>query len=368
MAIRKISGHFYAYFRSLETETDGTVRPVTRTVRLYAETLLEAKALESEIMRKNRELVQHIRAKIIMERFEIGTEDVPHPVLAPARKRKKRLLMTEALETAKKYRSVGHTSESRWKAFCYWAGVKYMDEVTEEMAFRYLNEKGGNGENGKNFNNIKSCLNAVFKTLLLDAGMEASPFAKIPNRVVKAQHQRPFTEEEFRRIYEAAEEPWKSACVIAWFTGLREKDVFVLRWDQIAAGVITTTPAKTSRFGRAVRIPLHPQLESYLATIPRAGARVLGAWPYEPQDWNFNGGFGVLLRKLKIKDTPEGRVCFNSIRNSFVSRCDAAGVPRHAIRGIVGHASERMTDLYSHDLTTAKMITTLDWVDLGKKK
>ena len=217
---------------------------------------------------------------------------------------------------------------------------------------------------GKNFNNIKSALNAVFRLTLLDSGMDESPFAKIPNRSLSSKHQRPFTEAEFVRIYRAAPEPWKTAVLIAWFTGLRQKDVFLLRWDQIQGDVLTTTPAKTARFGRAVQIPIHPQLAEVLKNLSRCGERVLGAWEYDPKSISFRRAFGHILRSLGIVDNVHGKVVFNSLRDSFITRCDEAGVPRHAIRGIVGHRKDNMTDLYSHDLKSARQVQRLPRVKL----
>jgi len=45
---------------------------------------------------------------------------------------------------------------------------------------------------------------------------------------------------------------------------------------------------------------------------------------------------------------------------SFITRLGLpVGVPRHALRGIVGHTSDAMTDLYSHDLTSARTIQAI---------
>lgn len=101
-----------------------------------------------------------------------------------------------------------------------------MDEVSGELAFAYLSERSPDPSQSKTFNNNKSALNTIFKLTMMDSGISESPFAKIPNRVLNSQHQRPFTEEEFVRIYQAAPEPWRTASLIVWFTGLREKDVF----------------------------------------------------------------------------------------------------------------------------------------------
>ena len=320
-------------------------------------------------MAKNKAARMHQRAIARIRQLEVAAgirsvEELPLPITR--QKRVRRLLLTDALAAAAKYKSLGETTEKRFRAFVKAVGLKYMDEVTPEIAFEYLCSKCPDTSSGKNFNNIKSALNAVFRLTLLDSGMNESPFGKIPNRSLASVHQRPFTEDEFIRIYQAAAEPWKTASLIAWFTGLRQKDVFTLRWENISGDVLTILPAKTARFGRAVQIPIHPQLEEALRSVPRCGDRVLGAWEYNPESITFRRGFGKLLQGLGIQDNIHGKVCFNSLRDSFVTRCDAAGVPRHAIRGIVGHTEDDTTDLYSHDLTSARKVQELPRVKLGE--
>ncbi|WP_176013623.1 tyrosine-type recombinase/integrase [Victivallis sp. Marseille-Q1083] len=359
---------YHAYFRTIIALPDGRLKYATTTVNLGTSDLVTARALEADLLRKNKAARLHQRAKAPAIRLDVaaGVRPAADIQTIHRERRKRRLKLADALAVAEKYKSLGETTEKRFRAFCKTVKLRYMDEVTPDIAFEYLCGKCPDTGNGKNFNNIKSALNAVFRLTLLDSGMDASPFAKIPNRSVCSRHQRPFTEDEFVRIYRSAPEPWKSAAMIAWFTGLREKDVFLLRWDQISGDVLTTLPAKTARFGRSVQIPIHPQLTAALAALPRVGDRVLGAWPYEPESISFRRAFGDLLRKLKICDDASGFVAFNSLRDSFVTRCDAAGIPRHAVRGLVGHVSDRQTDLYSHDLTSARFVQRLPSVKLEK--
>ena len=371
MALRKRgkNGTYHAYFRTVVSLPDGRLKYATTTVNLYTDDLIAARALEAELMAKNKAARMHQRATAKIRQLEVAAgmrpvDDLPQQIIHV--KRARRLALADALAAAAKYKEIGETTAKRFRAFVKAIGVKYMDEITPDMAFEYLCSKAPEGTSGKNFNNIKSALNAVFRLTLLDSGMEESPFTKIPNRSLSPQHQRPFTEEEFIRIYQAAEEPWKSAVLISWFTGLRQKDVFTLCWDQIDGDILTTVPAKTSRFGRAVQIPIHPQLQEALQKLPKCGERVLGAWSYKPESVAFRRAFGALLRKLSIQDNVHGKAVFNSLRDSFVTRCDAAGIPRHAIRGIVGHTEDNMTDLYSHDLTSARKVQNLPRVRLGE--
>ena len=371
MALRKRgkTGCWHAYFRTVTALPDGRLKYATTTVNLFTDNLVVARALEAELMAKNKAARMHQRATAKIRQLEVAAgvrpaEELPHPIIRE--KRLRRLALANALEAAAKYKSIGETTAKRFRAFVKAMKLKYMDEVTPDIAFEYLCSKAPDDTSGKNFNNIKSALNAVFRLTLLDSGMDESPFAKIPNRSLCSKHQRPFTEAEFVRIYHAAQEPWKTAVLIAWFTGLRLKDVFLLRWDQIEGDVLTTKPAKTSRFGRAVQIPVHPQLAEALQNLPRSGDRVLGAWEYDPKSVSFRRAFGDLLRSLGITDNIHGTVVFNSLRDSFITRCDEAGIPRHAIRGIVGHTEDNMTDLYSHDLTSARQVQQLPRVKLGE--
>ena len=194
----------------------------------------------------------------------------------------------------------------------------------------------------------------------MESGLDQSPVDVIPSRRNDSRHQRPITEQEFIRLYQTAPEPWHTAVLIAWHTGLRERDVAALRWDQIRDGTILTTPGKTARFGRSVQIPVHPQLAAALDELPRASDFVLGAWLKSGQvQSQHRRQFALILASAGIASNQDGIVNFNSLRDSFVSRLDAAGIPRHAIRGMVGHTSDQMTDLYSHDLTTARRILDL---------
>jgi len=365
MALRRLgkNNFYHAYFRSLVAQPDGSLRKVQRLVNLYTDDLVTAQALEAELMIKNRiaRRKQRLEAHFLKLEIEAGRRPASDlPVIQPARRRRKRLKIADALDAAAKYRPVGETAAKCWRAFVRDIGCTYMDEVTAEAAFDYLNRK----YKGKTYNNVKSALNAIFRVTLLDADLQESPFGRVPRQTFVPDHQRPFTEEEFVRIYQAAEEPWKSAVLIAWFTGLRQKDVFTLRWRQIDGDIITTIPAKTARFGRAVQIPIHPQLAEALKKLPRVGDRVLGAWPYRPATKKFKGYFPGLLKQLGVQDNERGIVNFNCCRDSFVTRCDAAGIPRHAVRGLVGHVSDEQTDLYSHDLTSARLIQQLARVQL----
>ena len=371
MALRRRGkdNFYHAYFRKVITLPDGSLQYTSTTVNLGTDDLATARAMEAELMAKNKAARLHQRALSHLRRLEVEAgarpeSDAPAPISHAIRR--KRLKLAEWQEAAAKYRDLSRDTIKIFNRFVKSISERYFDEITPERALRYLNENFGDDGKGKSFNNNKSVLNTVFRLLRIDAGIESSPFERIPNRKHVAEHQRPFTEEEFLRIYHAAAEPWKTAVLIAWWTGLRQESVFNLKWSAIEGDVLTTMPGKTARFGRAVRIPIHPQLLAALSALPRKNEYVLGCFKFCRTSNSFHRAFGELLDKLGIVADERGIVNFNCLRDSFVTRCDEAGIPRHATRGIVGHVSDKQTDLYSHDLNSARQIQHMKPVNLDK--
>ena len=366
MALRQRgkNGYWHAYFRRVTSLPDGRLQYSTTTVNLGTADLREARALEAELLRKNRESTLHQRYLATMARLDrvsTAMPGEPEPDLRPVREhRRKRLKLADWRAAAEKYRELSKDSCMIFQRFVdRVVGVKYFDEVTPEIALAYLQTNYGGDGKGKSFNNNKTVCNTVFRLLLIDAGMSDSPFAKIPNRRHVSKHQRPFTEDEYRRICRVAPEPWKSACIFAWYTGMREETVFNARWDQIAGDVLTTKPGKTARFGREVQIPLHPEIMKRLAWLPHTNEFILGLTREQRHGDEFHRAFGKILDAAGIARDSDDTVNFNCFRDSFITRCDEHGVPRHATRGVAGQKSDQTTDLYSHDLVSARRIQQL---------
>lgn len=344
LRIRGKAGYWHAYYVEWERTPDGLRRKHVE-VNLGTRDRDVAKSLEVRLMRRAKESSAEARASAKIEAIITGgTVQIQRTV-------KRRLKIAAALERAARYHDFGITAQNYWKRFQRGIGCVYMDEVTPEHAFAYLDKLN---LSGKSYNNMKCALNAVFKTLLLDSGMTSSPFDHLPIRKASTLAQRPFTREEYERLLAVAKSPWSEAMQIAWYTGLRKKDVFGLKWSEIHGDLIRKLPAKTARFRREVLIPIHPRLQAVLSGLKRKGEYLLTITKND-----YERGFNALLSRAGIVEDDSGTVNFNSFRNSFISRCDAAGIPRHAIRGIVGHVSDTQTDLYSHDETSARLIQAL---------
>lgn len=348
MALRRFTskGHWHCYFRT----SDGKLKSISTGTTDKR----QAQDIAAAIMEQARSDRRNTRLKKLLH----PDHDETTPAATSTSKGVK---IKDLLQLVEKYRDVSVSMRRAWNRFVEFLppAIAYAAQVTPEIAFEYLQEKY-NDQSAKAWNNNKTYLHNLFKTVLLDARMPESPFARVIQRKNTGRSQRPFSDDEAARIIAAAKEPWKSAAMIAWYTGMRQKDCFALRWEDITNGVITILPAKTARHGRSVQIPVHADLAKCLAKLPRKDDRVLGFSDLKCHNsGSFTTSFGKLLKELNITSDKTGIVNFNSFRNSFVTRCDAANIPRHALRGIVGHTDDKQTNLYSHDLTGAKQILTL---------
>lgn len=342
MALRKQGKYWHVYFR-----VDGKIisKSTGETNR--------KDAIKLEDMERKR--LRSIRA---LKRFGVLPSVEPKKEITPKPKQTQ-IKLADLFDIAAKYRKLSRWHEKFFKRFCEECGCIYAIDVTPKKALDFLTRNYGDG-NGKSFNNAKTYINTIFKASLVDAGLASSPFESVlSRRLGEVEGHRRLTSEEFEKIFTAAKEPWKTAALISWYTGLRKSDCFSLCWNDIdeKKKAIIKIPGKTSRYARSVYVPIHPRLWTWLQALPR---------PESPEmpilKCNLNSGHQAdYLRELFgiLPDTADGKVSFHSLRASFITRCDEAGIPRHAIRGVVGHTSENTTNMYSQDTKTAEKIRDL---------
>jgi integrase len=362
MALRKIGNYWHCYFRDL----DGKLR----TLSTHETDKVSAARFERSIMeninakRSRRNLMRFLSPEDREKAERVEAEVKANSQSLPFIPAKGSIKLKDMFDLACTYRQLSNDHRKRWSHFCEHVGVKKANEVTAKIARDYLRDNFGSG-NGKNYNNYLTALNVIFRLCLIDAGMERSPFADLPRmRITKVKHYRPLTEQEFIQVFNAANIQWKTLSLISWHTGQRfETCVRILKELAIKdVDSITIIPGKTARFGRAVFIPLHPQLREWLNNLRKIYTLK------NIQSWSFNTKkehddtkryFSNLLEELGICDTEEGKASFHSLRASFITRCDENNISRKATRGIVGQVSDDTTDLYSHDKESAKSILTL---------
>ena len=117
-------------------------------------------------------------------------------------------------------------------------------------------------------------------------------------------------------------------------------------------------PARTSRFRKAVYIHLHKDV---IDVLNKASENNLSDYFYpEAVEQYGSGSFGVqfkkILKKANVTDNKHGKASFHSLRSTFITNCEEAGISRTVIQGIVGHGSPHMTERYSEDKKSGSIL------------
>lgn len=386
MPVRKINGKYYFYYIDSERHQhsvplgDGPIGEITRRSRILQKNLEAAKFLRSQRKFTNivfgvapaspqNEAIQS-QNEVVQSTTYVQTRRLP---AISEKSQPQGLKMSDVLKTVERVYPLTEAHRKEFRKFAEFAKVETVAQLTPKLCLEYLTSRyGGEGAHGKRFNNAKSLLNTIFKHCLVEAEIMESPFAPIQSlRIENVQPHRPLTEDEFRRAFEAADEPWKTMALISWHTALRLESCQRLSWSMIdeERRTITILPGKTARFNRSVVIPIHPELWNWLKSISRPAddnVPIASQWKMVREYRSTKKTYFVgLLQTLGIKDTDEGKASFHSLRVSFVTRCSAAGISRDAVKGVVGHVSDDQTDYYNHDHESARAILKLPSVGIA---
>lgn len=172
-----------------------------------------------------------------------------------------------------------------------------------------------------------------------------------------------FSPEDIRRIVEAAPSvDWRGAVLIAYFGGLSLADTVNLRWRQIdlTVGMLIYRRTKSKR---DVKLPLHPELAAWLEEQPApddgeayvlpslAGGTSGGRSGLSSTFGRIVEAAGVTVEEVEAEG-PKGRkrkaLGFHSTRHGFVTAMADAGVAPDLRKALAGHASDAMSERYTH--------------------
>jgi integrase len=209
-------------------------------------------------------------------------------------------------------------------------------------------------------------------TFLLDAKILRSVFAQAkreglllhsPAEAVQLPVNRPlarevFTPEEIRALLANASPEWQTLICLGYYLGARLSDAKALRWNcvDLAAGEIRYVQAKT---GRAVIVPIHPDLHAHLLAIAGHDNPLAYLCPTLARRRNDGRGLSVQFARL-VKAAGIDSLCvqtarrsfarksFHSLRHSFSSHLANAGVSAELRMKLVGHTSAQTHTRYTH--------------------
>jgi integrase len=213
---------------------------------------------------------------------------------------------------------------------------------------------------------VKKILSVPFEQARRLGYIPTNPCAGVDNLKDRTEAKKgakePFTADEVSALVKAAEGDWRGAILIAATTGLRLGDIASLSWGQFDFAEKLIRVDETQKTGASLTLPLHPDLESWLATrqqgIGKApllpslhGARIGGCNGLSQQFRAVMGKAGVAGKVVEAKGgAGRSRITkgFHSLRHYFVSALANAGVHADIRQKLAGHADERVHQNYTH--------------------
>jgi integrase len=225
--------------------------------------------------------------------------------------------------------------------------LRNIEDIDRAVATRYLSMLGGKA---KTWNNIRSDLSAVLP-VFADTEQRSIKRGESKSDVV-----RPLDDDEIQKILDYLDAKacrmdypgeWRMAVIIGLRTGLRFKDVALLKWESIHGGTLEFIPEKTARIGKSVIMRIPPKLLAMLDGLPKKKEFVLPGLA-ESYDENASTRYFIrMLRRIGIKSDSRGRAGFHSLRVVFATRARAAGIDSELLGGILGHGSKEQTEHYN---------------------
>lgn len=243
----------------------------------------------------------------------------------------------------------------RWAAWADGRGLARMGDVEEADASAYAAALEAEGR--ASASRAVELLRRVWK----GATGQPGPFGGVTVRDVDGGRYRRLTDPEAMAV-------WRAACrgehgewcgdlvMLGWWTGLRLQDAAGVRLDMIDSELraLRITLGKTRRSKpRPILLPLAPEP---WAMIERRAAVAVDGWlfPAARRRESEAGGYIPRVASTALAaafgaapDTAAGKASYHSLRATFISKLDEAGVPVTITDAITGHASQGMHARYS---------------------
>jgi integrase len=233
-----------------------------------------------------------------------------------------------------------------------------LSHITPKDVLTYRNLITKTGKAARTANLSVKVVSAAFNAAVRQHIIESNPATALESLPVKADEKETFTSAQVSKLARAAEGDWRGAILLGYYTGARLSDVANMRWGAIdwSNKIIRFTASKT---GKAVTLPLHPQLERQL--LKNAG---IGNAPMFPTlagrgtggKHGLSGRFNAIMYKAGIEgkrtQASRGRMLsslsFHSLRHSFNSALANAGVSQEIRQKLTGHTSAEVNKIYTH--------------------
>jgi len=238
------------------------------------------------------------------------------------------------------------TKSQRFGRFVVWAGTSDMRDMNDRLANKFLDSLSVAAQTR---NNYISELSSVWKA----SPQLSNPWTENLRQKARNQHKRPFTRDQVRALMDYCQTQdlrfWHTAIMLAYYTGLRLKDVVMFRRDQITPdGFVDLIPEKTERTQKRIRVPANSQLREELAAVASIGPAFFPEQVrmYQNDRSKITNQFRGILDDTGMYAPGYG---FHSLRHTFVTEALNAGIDIKQVQLAVGHETVELTEgVYYH--------------------
>jgi integrase len=210
-----------------------------------------------------------------------------------------------------------------------------------------------------------ACLSKILSMAFDNELIDSNPMRRVRMLKESPSRERFITVDEEKRLFQhltGRRDHIRSVVTIALNTGMRRGEILRLQWEHVNFLARTIFIAR-SKTGRTRTIPMNDIVFKELMLLKQDAG---------PKDFVFsNARTGVNIDSIK---TGWRNACekaglvnlrFHDTRHTFATRLRANGVHEWDIRDLLGHASVRMTSVYTHQ-TPANLCKAVN--TLGVKK
>ena len=231
--------------------------------------------------------------------------------------------------------------------------------IASKVIFVYRNSITGAGKSARTANLSVKVVSAAFNAALRQKHISSNPCTALETLNVETEEKGTFSAEQISKLLKAAEDDWRGAILLGYYTGARLGDVANMRWNAVDLDerLISFTPSKTKK---PVTIPLHDDLRRELLRHPGVGKAFLFpslAGKGTGGRYGLSGRFTAIMEKGGIhgkitRRAAGGRalsnLSFHSLRHSFNSAMANAGVSQEIRQKLTGHTSTEVNAHYTH--------------------
>ena len=251
-------------------------------------------------------------------------------------------------------------------------GDCHLGDISASDVETFISARLSGGRNPSTVNTDLKTLNAPFALALRQGLILTNPVAAAEAPRGEKEARQPFNPSEVEALLRTAEGEWKTTVLLGVRQGLRLGDAVSLRWSNIdlVEKVIRFRPGKTASKKRDMVLPLHPAMETHLMSLTPpdnapdgflcpslSKAKPGGRSGLSRQFQALMGEAGIEQETIAASGKAGrafNRRTFHSLRHTFVTALEAAGVAPDQRMLLSGHS-----DAVSHSRYTHTAVETL---------